>query len=134
MAKIMLDTNICIYILNNKPAGIKKHFDKYELGEIAISSISVAELFFGVEKSKFKESNTLALNAFLANLKVLEFASKEASVYAKIRADLERRKALIGAMDMLIASVAVANDLTLITNDSKDFKRVKNLQIENWAL
>ncbi|ETD27353.1 type II toxin-antitoxin system tRNA(fMet)-specific endonuclease VapC [Helicobacter canis] len=133
MAKIMLDTNICIYILNNKPERIKKHFDKYELGEIAISSISVAELFFGVEKSKFKESNTLALNAFLANLKVLEFASREASVYAKIRADLERRKALIGAMDMLIASVAVANDLTLITNDSKDFKRVKNLQIENWV-
>ena len=133
MAKIMLDTNICIYILNNKPKGIKKHFDKYKLGEIAISSISVAELFFGVEKSKFKESNTLALNAFLANLKVLEFASKEAGVYAKIRADLERRKALIGAMDMLIASVAVANDLTLITNDSKDFKRVKNLQIENWV-
>lgn len=133
MAKIMLDTNICIYILNNKPASIKKHFDKYKLGEIAISSISVAELFFGVDKSKFKESNTLALNAFLANLKVLEFASKEAGVYAKIRADLERRKALIGAMDMLIASVAVANDLTLITNDSKDFKRVKNLQIENWV-
>lgn len=133
MAKIMLDTNICIYILNNKPEHIKKHFDKYELGEIAISSISVAELFFGVEKSKFKESNTLALHAFLAHLQLLEFGSKEAQAYAKVRADLERRKALIGGMDMLIASVALANDLTLITNDSKDFKRVKNLQIENWV-
>ena len=133
MAKIMLDTNICIYILNNKPEGIKKHFDNYELGEITISAISVAELFFGVEKSKFKESNTLALHAFLAHLQVLEFGTREAQAYAKIRADLERRKALIGAMDMLIASVAVANDLTLITNDGKDFKRVKNLQIENWV-
>ena len=134
MAKIMLDTNICIYILNNKPAGIKKHFERYAVGEIAISSISVAELFFGVEKSRFKESNALALHAFLAHLEILDFGAREAQAYAKIRADLERRKALIGAMDMLIASVAVANDLTLITNDSKDFKRVKNLQIENWAL
>lgn len=133
MAKIMLDTNICIYILNNKPRDIKSHFDKYELGEIAISAISVAELFFGVEKSRFKESNTLALHAFLAHLQVLEFGSKEAGAYAKIRADLERRKTLIGAMDMLIASTALANDLTLITNDSKDFKRVVGLRLENWA-
>lgn len=133
MAKIMLDTNICIYILNNKPRDIKSHFDKYELGEIAISAISVAELFFGVEKSRFKESNTLALHAFLAHLQVLEFGSKEAAAYAKIRADLERRKALIGAMDMLIASTALANDLTLITNDSKDFKRVVGLRLENWV-
>lgn len=133
MAKIMLDTNICIYILNNKPRDIKSHFDKYELGEITISAISVAELFFGVEKSRFKESNTLALHAFLAHLQVLEFGSKEAGAYAKIRKDLERRKALIGAMDMLIASTAMANDLTLITNDSKDFKRVVGLRLENWA-
>lgn len=134
MAKIMLDTNICIYILNNKPAGIKKHFERYAVGEIAISSISVAELFFGVEKSRFKESNALALHAFLAHLQVLEFGTREAQAYAKIRADLEHRKALIGAMDMLIASVAVANDLTLITNDGKDFKRVAGLRLENWAL
>lgn len=133
MVKILLDTNICIYILNNKPAGIKKHFERYAVGEIGISSISVAELFYGVEKSKFKESNTLALQAFLAHLQVLDFGIDSAAAYAKLRADLERRRALIGAMDMLIASIALANGLTLITNDSKDFKRVKNLQIENWG-
>lgn len=133
MVKILLDTNICIYILNNKPPHIKKHFERYAVGEIAISSISAAELFYGVEKSKFKESNALALHAFLAHLQVLDFDTDSAAAYAKLRADLERRKELIGAMDMLIASVALANDLTLITNDSKDFKRVKNLRIENWV-
>ena len=129
----MLDTNICIYILNNKPQSIKKQFEKYQLGDIAISSISVAELFFGVEKSKFKEANTLALNAFLAHLEVLDFGNKEAIIYAQIRADLERRKSLIGAMDMLISAVALANSITLITNNTKEFKRVAHLQIQNWT-
>ena len=134
MAKIMLDTNICIYILNNKPFYIKDRLQKYSVGDIAISSISVAELFFGVEKSKYKESNILALNGFLANLKIIDFSTKEAIQYAKLRTELERKKALIGAMDMLIAATALANNLILITNNTKEFKRVKNLEIQNWVV
>lgn len=133
MAKIMLDTNICIYIINNKPQYIKDRFLQYRIGNIAISSISVAELYFGVEKSQYKEANTNALNTFLTHLEVIDFAHKEALTYAKIRADLEYKKSLIGAMDMLISAVALANDLTLITNNTKEFQRVKNLKIENWV-
>lgn len=133
MAKIMLDTNICIYIINNKPQYIKDRFLQYRIGDIAISSISVAQLYFGVEKSQYKEANTNALNTFLTHLKVIDFTHKEALVYAKIRADLECRKSLIGAMDMLISAVALANDLTLITNNTKEFQRVKNLKMENWV-
>ncbi|TLD93465.1 type II toxin-antitoxin system VapC family toxin [Helicobacter magdeburgensis] len=132
MAKIMLDTNICIYILNNKPEYIKGKFLQYRIGDVAISSISVAELYFGVEKSRFKEPNTIALSAFLANLEVVNFGNKEASVYASVRADLERKKSLIGSMDMLIAATAIANNLVLITNNTKEFERVQNLNIENW--
>lgn len=129
----MLDTNICIYILNNKPEYIKDKFLQYKAGDIAISSISVAELFFfGVEKSRFKESNTIALSAFLANLEVVVFGNQEASVYANVRANLERKKSLIGSMDMLIAATAIANNLALITNNTKEFERVQNLNVENW--
>ena len=133
MSKILLDTNICIYIINNKPEWVKKRFEEFKRGEICICSITVAELFFGVEKSKYKENNLLALKSFIANLEVLDFGINEAIVYSKLRVDLEKRKQLIGAMDMLIASVAIANSLTLITNNTKEFVRILDLNIENWA-
>lgn len=132
MAKIMLDTNICIYILNNKPQHIKDRFLQYKVGDIAISSISVAELFFGIEKSQYKESNTKALNIFLASLEIIDFGYKEAINYARIRATLEREKSLIGAMDMLIGAVSITHNLTLITNNIREFERVRNLVVENW--
>lgn len=93
----------------------------------------MSPIYFSVEKSQYKEANTNALNTFLANLEVIEFGYKEELAYAKIRADLEYKKSLIGAMDMLISAVALANDLTLITNNTKEFQRVGNLNIENWV-
>ena len=104
------------------------------MGAFCFFMIQEAIIEFGiVEKSKHKENNLLALKSFIANLEVLDFGINEAIVYSKLRVDLEKRKQLIGAMDMLIASVAIANSLTLITNNTKEFERILDLNIENWA-
>ena len=132
MIKILLDTNICIYLMKNKQKSINEKFAKYEKGEIAISSISAAELFLGVEKSAFKIANQSKLETFLSFFEILNFDGMSAIWYAKIRAELEKQGKIIGNMDMLIASIALSNDLTLITNNIKEFKRVNNLKLDNW--
>lgn len=104
-----------------------------ELGSLATCSIVASELYFGVEKSKFKTQNVIKLKNVLDFLVLFDFGLKEARCYAQIRATLESQRNLIGNMDMLIAATALANNLILVTNDEKDFKRIKNLKIENWT-
>lgn len=133
MSKILLDTDTCIYIINNKPLHVRRHFQKYEIGDIAISSITLSELIFGIEKSKYKEENKKALQNFLNPLDILDFGYEESLVYGKLRAKLEKEKNLIGSMDMLIASHALSLGLILVTNNEKDFKRVEGLKVENWV-
>lgn len=132
MSKILLDTDTCIYIINHKPLHIKSRFEQYDVGDIAISSITLSELVFGIEKSKYKEQNSKALQNFLIPLEVLSFGYKQSLVYGKLRANLEKNKNLIDSMEMLIASHALSLDIVLVTNNEKNFKKVPNLKIENW--
>ncbi|PID47108.1 MAG: VapC toxin family PIN domain ribonuclease [Proteobacteria bacterium] len=132
MPKILLDTDTCIYIINNKPSYVREMFEKYNALDIAISSISLSELIFGIEKSKYKEQNKNALQVFLAPLDVLDFGYEQSIIYGKLRADLEKNQSLIGSMDMLIASHALSLGLILVTNNEKDFKKVPKLKVQNW--
>ena len=132
----MLDTNICIYIINNKPKAVLDRF--LALGEserVYISAISVAELFYGLAKSSSskKEQNKLALIKFLSPLEVLPFDDKAAIEYGAIRAELEKSGNSIGANDLLIAAHAVSMGVTLVTNNTKEFERVGDLKLENWV-
>ena len=131
--KVMLDTNICIYLIKQKPASVLAHFEQYALGEIGISSISVAELQFGVSNSQKQQQNQTALDLFLAPLEIVDFDVRAAQVYGRIRAHLAQQGSPIGAYDMLIAAHAQSLDVTLVTNNLREFSRVPKLRLENWA-
>jgi tRNA(fMet)-specific endonuclease VapC len=130
--KFLLDTNICIYIMKNKPAEVVQKFSSISFGQIGISSITLAELEYGVSKSKFPDKNLVNLRKFILPLEILEFGSRAASEYGKIRAKLESEGRPIGALDTLIAAHAKSEDLILVTNNSKEFIRVDGLKTENW--
>ena len=129
----MLDTNICIYILRNFPQIVKENLKNHKDDKIYISHFTIAELLVGIEKGKFTRTQIEATHKLITTFEVMNFGTKEAEIYAKIRANLEKNGCSIGAMDTLIASVAVTNDLIIVTNNEKEFKRVPNLKIENWA-
>ncbi len=131
--KYMLDTNICIYVIKEKPESVIRKFLKNNPEEMCISSITYAELLYGVEKSKAIQKNRIALSLFLSPIKILEFNDYAAQEYGQIRADLEQKGMPIGSMDMLIAGHAKAEDLILVTNNTKEFQRVAGLKLENWA-
>jgi tRNA(fMet)-specific endonuclease VapC len=131
--KLLLDTNICIYLIKKKPPSIIRHFDAYHVGTIGISSITVAELEFGVQKSRYPSENQEALEQFLLPLVVLDFDHQAARAYGKLRALLESRGRVIGALDMLIAAHALSQNLPLATNNVKEFSRVPGLKVLNWA-
>lgn len=131
--KYMLDTNICIYIIKKKPEWIAEKFSECKVGDVCISSITLAELEYGVCKSSSPIKNKLALMVFLSGIEIVSFDSRAAIEYGNIRADLEKKGTPIGANDLLIASHARALDLTLVTNNVKEFNRVEGLKIENWA-
>jgi len=132
--KYLLDTNICIYIINEKPEKVLKKFLKYPVHEFAISSITQAELQYGIEKSRKKKTNQEALDGFLLPLTIIPFHGKEvAACYGRIRAALEARGETIGPFDLLIAAHAVSLGLTIISNNIREFSRVPGLQCENWV-
>ncbi len=131
--KFLLDTNICIYVIKKKPEKVIKKFLENKPGDIAISSITVAELNYGIEKSIKPDANTIALQEFLQPLIILDYGLNDAVIYGKIRAELEVKGIPIGAMDLLIASQAINRDLILVTNNESEFKRVKGIRIENWT-
>ena len=132
--KYLLDTNICIYIINEKPKNVLRKFERYPVHEFAISSITHAELQYGVAKSKHKAKNQEALDEFLLPLTILPFHGKKlVERYGRIRAFLESRGKTIGPLDTLIAAHALGLDLTIITNNIAEFSRVPNLKCENWA-
>jgi tRNA(fMet)-specific endonuclease VapC len=128
---ILLDTNTCIYIINNRPPEVLKHFRSYKAGEVGISSIAASELAYGVAKSGSMK-NRKALDMFLAPLQILPFDSECLWFYAEIRASLEKNGLSIGPMDTLIAAQALSIDGTLVTNNLKEFSRVPKLKLENW--
>jgi len=131
--KFMLDTNICIYIIKNKPLKVLKKFKEIEAKSVCISSITSSELWSGVFKSMNFERNAIALEEFLSPLTILDYDEKTSKVYGKIRSELEKKGNIIGSMDLLISAHALSEELTLVTNNVKEFKRVKGLSLENWT-
>ncbi|HUV58645.1 MAG TPA: type II toxin-antitoxin system VapC family toxin [Desulfatiglandales bacterium] len=133
--KYLLDTNICIYIINEKSEKVLRKFEQYPVYEFGISSITHAELQYGIEKSKNKNTNQDALDEFLLPLTILPFHGKKlVTCYGEIRASLESKGKTIGPFDMLIAAHALSLDLTIISNNIKEFSRIPNLKCENWIL
>lgn len=131
--KYLLDTNICIYVIKQKPAQVKNVFRQQAYGDIGISSVSVAELIVGVQKSQRPIQNQVALEQFLAPLTIVDFDYDAATVYGRLRAGLERAGTPIGSFDLLIAAHAVALDVTLVTNNEREFGRVPHLSVVNWV-
>ena len=130
--KYLLDTNICIALIRQKPAALIQRLTSHQPGDAGISSITLAELSHGVEKSARPEQNMSALEQFLLPLDLADFDLNAALAYGKIRADLERTGQLIGSMDMLIAAHAVSLDAIMVTNNMQGFQRVKGLFVEDW--
>ncbi len=131
--KFLLDTNICIYIIKQKPPEVLQKFNIYQVGDIGVSSITVAELEFGVQKSQFPTKNQQALTQFLLSLTIVDFDRAAAIVYGDIRARLEKQRKPIGSLDTLIAAHAISLEVTLVTNNAKEFSRVPNLHLDNWV-
>jgi tRNA(fMet)-specific endonuclease VapC len=130
--KLMLDTNICIYIIKKQPATVLEHFLDYQIGDIGISSITLSELRYGVAKSKYHEKNAKALDEFILPLEILPFDEEAALSYGDIRATLEKAGTPVGAMDMLIAAHAVSLGLILATNNVREFERIAGLRLADW--
>lgn len=130
--KLLLDTNICIYIIKQQPVAVLKRFLEYQLGDIGISSITLSELRYGVAKSTYQEKNAKALDEFIIPLEVLSFDEEAARIYGDIRAALEKAGTPIGAMDMLIAAHAVSLGIPLVTNNTREFARIPTLTVVDW--
>jgi len=130
--KYLLDTNICIAIIRNKPVNVIKKLTSHKPGDVGVSVITVAELVHGTQKSSQPEQNMTALDQFLLPLDIADFDQNAATAYGQLRAYLERQGNLIGSMDMLIAAHGLSLDVVLLTNNVREFQRVPNLKIEDW--
>ncbi len=131
--RYLLDTNICIYIIKKKPKKIFDKFSEISPVDVGISSVTVSELQFGVHKSLYVDRNREALFKFLLPLDIVDYDNNAAETYGKIRTDLEKKGKVIGAMDLLIAAQALSRDLSLVTNNQREFSRVVGLSLENWV-
>jgi tRNA(fMet)-specific endonuclease VapC len=131
--RYLLDTNTCIYIRRNQPTKVLERFEKTDPGELGISIITYGELFYGATKSLEPERATAALDSFLSLVPVLSLPESAGRTYGQLRAALEVKGSIIGTNDLWIAAHALAADLTLVTNNEREFKRVKDLKFENWA-
>jgi len=133
MIEYLLDTNICIYIIKRKPVSVFDRFKNLVPGSVGLSSITLAEMQYGIAKSSKPVQNQKALDQFLLPLEIMDFNSAAAIEYGKIRALLEMQGTPIGSMDMLIAAHAKNLGAILVTNNVKEFDRVLDLNVENWV-
>ena len=130
---IMLDTNICIYAIKQKPRAVLERCSSFPTGAVGISVITLAELEYGARKSSQPVRNSEALEEFIAPLEIAVFDRPATIAYGNLRALLEKRGQPIGSMDLLIAAHAVSLGVPLATNNVREFKRVPNLRVENWV-
>ena len=130
--RYLLDTDLCIYMIRHKPEQLLRRLTSLPVGDVGISSITAAELQYGVQRSSRPEQNAEALILFLLPLVIADFDYQAAEVYGRIRARLENDGKPIGPLDTLIAAHAASMDATLVTNNVKEFDRVPKLRIENW--
>lgn len=129
----LLDTNICIYIANGKDERLLRRFELLEHGEAGMSIVTYMELAYGASKSQQKRLNSAIIEQLKEEIQVLPLDISAAEIYGTLRANLERQGRMIGAFDMVIAAHALALGLTLVTNNVREFGRVKGLRVENWA-
>jgi tRNA(fMet)-specific endonuclease VapC len=129
----LLDTNICIYIIKQQPPAVLERFAGFAVGDVGISVVTLAELEYGVSKSRDVKRNRHALEQFIEPLEVVRFDRDAAVIYGTIRVALEQKGQPIGSMDLLIAAHARSLDVCLVTNNESEFKRVPGLRIENWV-
>ena len=130
--RYMLDTDICIHTINERPAAVLRAFQRFQSAGLGISSVTAAELFFGVARTG-SQRNLDALRRFLATLELAPFDAQAAEVSVSMRAWLAAQGTRIGPYDSLIAAHAHALGVTLITNNTREFERVPGLKVENWA-
>jgi tRNA(fMet)-specific endonuclease VapC len=131
----LLDTNICIYLINRRPYSVLQRFLTLGLepADIKLSAVGIAEMEYGVVKSNHYEKNKNALIKFAASFDILPFDSGDAEVFGIIKADMEKRGQVIGPYDMQIAAQALRRGLILVTNNTGEFRRIRGLKVENWA-
>lgn len=132
--KYLLDTNICIFVIRQKPPIVLQRFQQFLANELAISAVTLAELRYGADKSSNPAKNHLALDGFLAAIQIVDFDSQAAELYGQIRADLEKSGTPIGPLDTLIAAHALRHGVPVVTNNSAEFSRVNGLIVEDWTL
>lgn len=131
--RYLLDTNICIYLIKRRPSGVLERFRQHSPQDVAISTITLFELQYGVEKSRYRQRSEDALAKFLLPLNLIDLDYPSAVEAATIRAQLEKKGAPIGPYDLLIAGLARSQGIILVTNSTKEFERIDGLHLENWA-
>ena len=132
MIRYMLDTNICIEMIRGRGASILEKLRDCKIGDVGISTITMAELECGVFKSSKPDQNRIALAQFSGPLEILSFDDRAAVTYGKVRGTLERMGKTIGPLDTLIAAHALSIKATIVTNNEREFRRVEGLKVENW--
>jgi len=133
MIRYLLDTDICIYLIKKHPPEVLARFQQTQLKQLHISTITVFELYFGIEKNNSQQRNLVALENFITPLTLVDFSVESAKKAAKIRSILQKQGTPIGAYDLQIAAIAVAENMTLLTHNVREFERVKGLKLENWV-
>ena len=131
--KFLLDTNICIYLIKEKSKRIINHIKRHRVGDIGISSITFAELQYGVARSLHREQNQEALDEFIVPFEIAPFDDKAARAYGMVRSYLEGMGRPIGALDTLIGAHALSLGVTLVTNSVKEFRRIRGLKVVDWS-
>lgn len=132
MNRFLLDTNILIYTLKNRPQQVRARFEQHE-GSIAVSTVSLGELVFGAERSEKPQENLRVIESLIARLDVLPFDETAAFHFGQIRAELFNQGQPIGPFDTMIAAHARSSGLVLVSNNTREFSRVSCLRLENWA-
>ena len=130
----LFDTNICIFVIKRKPLAVLQRFQQHSPANVAISSVTLAELRYGADKSSRPSKNHERPDSFLLPLSIKDFDSPAADHYGKVRADLERRGTPVGPLDTLIAAHALSLGTILVTNNTSEFSRVPGLTIEDWTV
>ncbi len=133
MTNYLLDTNICIYLIKKRPPEVFERFQQIQMKQLHIPTIVLFELYYGIEKNNSQRRNLAALEQFTAPLSVVDFTIEAAKKAAKIRNNLEKMGKPIGAYDVQIAAIALALNMTLLTNNTREFEHIEGLKIENWV-
>jgi tRNA(fMet)-specific endonuclease VapC len=131
--RYLLDTNICIYIAKQKPSGVLARLQRLRPGDVGMSVITYLELVCGAWKSQHREENLERIKDLELLIPVLPMDASAGLHYGQVRAELERKGSPVGAYDLLIAAHALSLGLTLVTNNVREFRRIEQLRVENWA-